>query len=113
MTRIRVSEDNGHPDLLGAERMATILTSRGCRDECAITWRYSHGSAWDTRPGTNGYPGDVRRCEHGRLWIFERHFTNTYYCEMDRWQPISRWWRPLLYRKASRALAVMDQQSKA
>ena len=87
----------------GAPPVAT-LGAGTCRRECAVTWHSWHGPGRET-PGTQGHPGAVRLCEHGRVWQFERTFENRFFCDMDRWRPVSKWWPPLLYRRALRALA--------
>lgn len=82
---------------------ANILRGR-CANDCRVTWHSDHGPDRET-PGTSGSPGDVRRCEHGRIWIYEQTFTNRFYCAMDRWHRVSRFFEPITFRRAVRALA--------
>lgn len=77
-----------------------------CRHECSRTFHGEHGGALPGGPfpGTSGSPGDVRRCDHGRLWVYADSRENGFYCLIDVWRPISRWWEPVLYRRARRLL---------
>lgn len=76
---------------------------RGCdAARCHRTFAHKHGGALPGGPfpGTNGKDGDVRRCEHGKVWAFVR-------CEgyrIDVWRRLSRFWEPLAYRRAAAAL---------
>jgi hypothetical protein len=85
---------------------ANVSTAREvCERECARTFHGEHGGALPGGPfpGTNGHEGDVRRCEHGRVWEFEPQVLYT--AGIDVWRLISPWWEPLRYRRAVRALA--------
>lgn len=88
-----------------AEPRTNILTSRQhCRRDCSRTFHSTYGGALPGGPfpGTMGTLGDVRRCEHGRLWQFaEIHYGGNW---IDRWEPLSRFWNPIAWRRASRAL---------
>lgn len=91
---------------------ANVLRGQ-CLHECSVTWHCEHGGALPDGPfpGTDGESGDVRRCEHGRLWLFTRSRENSFYCLMDCWRPINRWLEPRLYRKTQRLLAApVDQE---
>lgn len=79
---------------------------QGCDRECRSTFRYEYGGAMEGGPfpGTMADPDDVRRCEHGRIWIFTETVTGYFYNRLDLWRPISRWWEPIAYRRAARAL---------
>ncbi|WTZ52443.1 hypothetical protein OG716_10530 [Nocardia sp. NBC_01388] len=44
--------------------------------------------------------GDVRRCEHGKYWRYTETSENAFFCMMDRWEPLSRIWNPIAYRRA-------------
>lgn len=82
--------------------MANIATeTQRCLLDCARTFHREHGEALPGGPfpGTWGEPGDVRRCEHGRIWGFAS--TGTF---IDLWEPVSVFWTPIRYLRAARAL---------
>lgn len=86
--------------------MSANLLAGTCRHECARTWAVEHGGALPGGPfpGHWGSKGDVRRCEHGRLWLWQEcprpHSVNY-------WRRISRFWEPLVYRRAAKAIAAV------
>lgn len=85
---------------------------RGCdATACHRTFTADHGGAvpGGPFPGTFGSKGDVRRCEHGRVWIFAR--SEAY--RIDIWRPVSRFWEPVIYRRAIRELATTDTEETA
>lgn len=65
---------------------------RGCR---YTYWRnYGHVSI-----------GDVRRCEHGKVWRATGYKRESrFFLSLDEWESLSRWRNPVLYRRAVRAL---------
>lgn len=76
---------------------ANILTERQrCTRECRWTW-------WRI----DGHPdvGDVRRCEHGRIWraTGRRALALAGATFYDRWEPVPRF--TTTHRRAVRALA--------
>lgn len=89
-------------------KTANIRTAGGCRRECRSTWRYEHGGAQPGGPfpGTLGSQGDVRRCEHGRLWLFNRTRRDGFGNRHDEWTRLRWWLSPLRYRRAVAALGV-------
>ncbi len=84
---------------------ANIL--RGCdAANCDRTFALEHGAALPGGPfpGTCASRGDVRVCEHGKVWIFV-------YCEgyrIDVWRRVSRFLEPLTYRRARAASLAAD-----
>ena len=71
---------------------ASIL--RGCRAaNCAH-------ECW--RPGAG--PGDVRRCEHGKVWLYDREVEGRFFNTLIRWRRVHPLWEPITYRRAVRAL---------
>ena len=81
--------------------MSNIL--RGCAAErCHRTFTHEHGGALPDGPfpGTMGSQGDVRRCEHGKVWIFVGCEAYT----IDVWREVSRFWEPITYARAVRAM---------
>lgn len=83
---------------------ANVLKGR-CAYDCQRTWHSEHGGALPGGPfpGTGGGPGDVRRCEHGRLWIYKA--TDH---PMDYWRRLSWFWEPITYRRAQAALNAQE-----
>lgn len=80
------------------------INERGdCRTDCDVTWHTEHGNNGE-KPGTRGGPGDVRRCEHGNVWLWAEEFQNRYFCYMDRWQRLRPWLNRRQYRRAVKAL---------
>lgn len=48
--------------------------------------------------------GDVRRCEHGKVWqATGRSRENVWFHHLDVWERLG-WWRPIAYRRARRLL---------
>ena len=90
--------------------MTANITRPSCRRDCARTWRYEHGASCPGGPfpGTFGSEGDVRRCEHGRIWLYRpdcyHHGSN-----FDIWRRLTPWGNPILHRRAVRALAEVTQ----
>lgn len=78
----------------------------GCRYVCASTWRDSHGPSHSLE-GTHAEHGDVRYCEHGRLWRYIGTRENQFFCQMDCWKRITRA-EPIIHRRAIRALAAAE-----
>lgn len=73
---------------------ANIRTSRErCSRECSRTH-------WDRTPSSDD---DVRRCEHGRIWWCTPN--QSPFSTIRRWEPLSRFWTPIKYRRAVRALS--------
>ena len=87
--------------------MATGNIQRECEDGCSVTWHTDYGPN-GSLPGTRGAHGDVRRCDHGRVWLYEETFMNRYYCSMDRWRALSKFRNWRLHKRAVRALATPD-----
>lgn len=90
------------------------IETRGecCQRNCSVTFRHEHGQALSNGPfsGTNGEPGDVRCCEHGRIWGFA--VSNM---RIDQWELLSPLWTPVQYRRAVRALrkeVVVTEQKR-
>lgn len=77
-----------------------------CDHDCSSTWRYAHGASvpGGPFPGTKADEGDVRRCEHGRIWLFAGVKEDGYWNKFDQWRPVSRWLQPRVYRRAERVL---------
>lgn len=82
-----------------AERTANVRTPRQrCHDTCSRTFRHEHGASvpGGPFPGTLADPGDVRRCEHGRLWTFDPYTSRGDY-RIDHWRRLyplePAWWR--------------------
>ena len=89
---------------------ANILTSRQqCRRECSRTFHFEHGGALPGGPfpGTAGDPGDIRRCEHGRMWRFVGTERGGNW--IDLWEPLSPVWNPIAWRRARRALVTTGE----
>ncbi|WP_280499386.1 hypothetical protein [Nocardia cyriacigeorgica] len=89
------------------ESRANTLTDRQrCRRECASTHRYEHGGSrpGGPFPGTHAEPGDVRRCEHARYWRYTHTSRGFFFQTFDRWELLSRFWNPILVRRARRAI---------
>lgn len=87
--------------------MSNISTAKEtCLRECRKTWRGEHGGALSGGPfpGTQAKAGDVRRCEHGRIWEYSvdyvpNHLTFDYWYHLD-------WFRyPIQRHRAKVALA--------
>lgn len=83
--------------------MTASIRKEGCRYECSTTWRGDHGPDRSI-PGTYASEGDVRQCEHGRLWLFTGEAQSRYFTVHDCWRRLSRWWDPIVFRRAKRAL---------
>lgn len=83
--------------------MAANINETGCHTECDVTFHYN-----PAHPdiATHGGPGDVRRCEHDAIWLWEEEFENRYFCHMDRWRRLHPWWNRRQYRRAVEALSV-------
>ena len=80
---------------------ANIL--RGCAAEsCDRTFRQEHGGAvpGGPFPGTHAESGDVRLCEHGKVWLY----TRTEGWSIDLWVRLHPLASPIRYRRALRAL---------
>lgn len=61
-----------------------ILTPKqDCRSNCRPTWY--------------GRLGDVHRCKHGAYFMADSH--------LGHWIRLSRFWEPILYRRAVKALS--------
>lgn len=72
---------------------ANIRTPRQrCLRGCATTH-------WEHYPASTD---DVRRCEHGRIWWCP---PQSPYCTIARWESLSRFWTPIKYRRAVRAIS--------
>lgn len=52
--------------------------------------------------------GDVRRCEHGKIWTFDRLVEGRFFNTLIRWRRIHPFWEPITYRRAIRALAASE-----
>lgn len=48
--------------------------------------------------------GDVRHCEHDRIWYCEGRYTATSYSLSGFWTRLSPIWNPIMYWRAARAL---------
>lgn len=79
-----------------------------CRRKCARTFRGQHGAALPGGPfpGTQGEPGDVRRCEHGRVWAFDEPRSRFEWPTFDLWESLGPLSTPIRYRRAVRSLSV-------
>jgi len=87
-----------------ADEMSTNIRATGCRTGCKHTWRYNHGPDRSI-PGTFADKDDVRRCEHGAVWIATGAIrTNAFYCDFDEWRRLAVWSSPIRYRLALSAL---------
>lgn len=66
-------------------------------------WRLDHSEVFSWL----GFPGDVRRCQHGRIQIRTEIGPNARVAGpgTDWWRTLSRLRNPILYRRAKRALA--------
>jgi hypothetical protein len=53
-------------------------------------------------PGTQAEAGDVRRCEHGRIWSYVKDVPFDY--TIDHWETLSWFWNPVRFARAVRAL---------
>ena len=78
-------------------------TAQKCALKCRNTFRTSYGPD-GSLPGTFGKPGDVRRCDHGRVWTF----TDESY-GLDYWMRLSPVLSPIRYLRAIRALRRPDR----
>jgi len=76
---------------------ANILTGRRqCARACGYTYWRTHGT-----PSL----GDVRRCEHDRIWMANgRKRENTWFMALDEWDRLSWLWTPIDMVRARRAL---------
>lgn len=88
----------------------SIQTAReACLRSCRTTfWRWEQD-----KPDGNPFPklGDVRRCEHGRIWTATQERTwGLLNC--DIWGPLSRFWSPIRYARAIRALPSPAQPTE-
>lgn len=72
-----------------------------CARGCAQTWRHFHEA-------TSGGPGDVRRCKHGRYWLWNSE-TDDY--KFDIWDRLSWLWTPILYHRAKTAIQRAEQNT--
>lgn len=82
------------------------LKERGtCRSECGVTWHYNSAHP---EISTHGKPGDVRRCDHGNVWLWEEEFQNRFWCFMDRWRRLHPRWNRRQYRLAVAALEAVS-----
>jgi hypothetical protein len=67
-----------------------------------------HSDCWrlPAGPGWWGRPGDLRRCEHGRLQIRTEvgPGSRSMGPGTDWWRDLSPIWTPILYRRAMKAL---------
>ncbi|NUR80782.1 MAG: hypothetical protein HOQ21_10100 [Dermatophilaceae bacterium] len=78
---------------IGEPQPANIETRQEkCLRNCERTFRYIHDA-------TRGEPGDVRYCDHGRVWTFD-HDTG----HIDVWEWLSPVFNPIRYARAVRAL---------
>lgn len=85
--------------------MSAHIRPTGCRVNCRTTWRHEYGPG-RSLPGTHATRGDVRRCEHGNLWVATgRTLESCYFTDHDEWERLTRWGSPIRYRRAVRALA--------
>ena len=77
--------------------MSANLLDGECRYECAKTWRYKHGDSLPDGPfpGTLAERGDVRRCEHGQVWLFAGVRKDAFFNDFDHWRRVSRLTEPL------------------
>lgn len=80
---------------------ANIVERGTCRAECEVTWHYNSAHP---EISTHGALGDVRRCEHGNVWLWVEEFQNRYFCYMDRWRRLRPWLHRRQYRQAVAAL---------
>lgn len=70
--------------------MSNILTPKqDCRVNCYPTWM--------------GRVGDVHRCKHGAYFMAITDWAD--------WIRLSRFWEPIRYRRAVRALAIRGDES--
>lgn len=85
-------------------RKTTILTPRQqCLHGCSSTFR-----GWPSNNGI-GSPGDVRRCPHGRIWIWDgRNLNGTH----DTWRTLSPFWEYIRWRRAVRALDELQSSGE-
>ena len=88
--------------------MSTNIYGGRCQYDCASTWRYEHGGSLPGGPfpGTGGRAGDVRRCEHGNVWIFSEVRESRYYTKHDIWRRLNPLWDRREYRRALAALSA-------
>lgn len=86
--------------------MNANITPQTCRVECRKTWSCEHGASvpGGPFPGTLGSPGDVRRCEHGNVWLYEGDDASS---RFDYWTRLRWWTTPIQYRRAILALAAL------
>lgn len=87
-----------------SDRVSIETPRERCLARCSRTFRYGHGDALrgGPFPGSHGEAGDVRRCEHGQVWLFEEMTPHDF--TIDHWTPLSRFWNPVQYGRAVRAL---------
>lgn len=102
-------------DQSGRSPSGVVMNEREgrCLHECRVTWNGEHGGSLPGGPfpGTSGKPGDLRVCEHGRVWRYAETFTNRFYCQMDRWTRVSRLSRA--HRKVMRLTTSASSPSSA
>lgn len=98
--------------IVPARSTASANILRGeCAVECKHTWHSDYGPNRSI-PGTHASKGDVRRCGHGNIWIATGRIRESYYfTQHDEWDRVSRFWEPLLYRKATRALTAAEKDT--
>jgi hypothetical protein len=87
-----------------AESVSIMTAKERCASKCSRTFRGEHGQAvpGGPFPGTQAEEGDVRRCEHGRIWAYVKQTPNDY--TIDHWEQLSRFWNPVRFARAARAL---------
>lgn len=76
---------------------ANILSVRQqCDRGCSTTYWRLYGTV---------DRGDVRRCQHGRLWYATGGGRQgMFYSVLDAWEPLSWYWTPILWMRARRVL---------
>lgn len=78
-----------------------------CARDCRTTWAIEHGGALPGGPFPGGYAsaGDVRRCEHGKLWIYDEHENRRQVApSMNYWRRLNWFWYPIVSWRARRKL---------
>lgn len=89
--------------MTGGER-ANLLAGT-CAHECKTTWAVEHGGALPGGPFPGEYAreGDVRRCEHGKVWEYDP-VDSSY--RINHWRQLHWFWDGAKYRRAVRLLAA-------
>jgi hypothetical protein len=88
--------------------MSVTIRRPNCRRDCRQTWRHEHGAALPGGPfpGTLAQEGDVRRCEHGRIWYCPKEPSDA--SNFDQWERLTWWGTPIRYQQARKSLREFD-----